>query len=263
MGAIAKYITICFFVAASLLHAQNDNFKYVKNSKTLAKWFGSLPSKEKNIIKKLNRLDGKYFARKDSVILPSTYNLTDSLYHHFPTSLGFIAKYKKFIFLSLEKQQFAAYENGKIVKVGPVNSGKNSTPTPSGLFFTTWKKKLKVSSVDSTWLLPFNVNFDNVNGIGFHQYELPGFPASHSCVRLLMDDAKWLYGWADQWRVKLPFNILYRGTPVIIFGEGRNFSRSKIAQMYINNERISQSAIYDIFLKYREKIEENESKKAN
>jgi len=35
----------------------------------------------------------------------------------------------------------------------------------------------------------------NKRGHSFHQYELPGHPASHGCIRLLERDATWIYDW--------------------------------------------------------------------
>jgi hypothetical protein len=47
---------------------------------------------------------------------------------------------------------------------------------------------------------------------------MPGYPASHSCLRLLETDARYLYDWADQWVLKGTDNIQAKGTPVIVFG---------------------------------------------
>jgi hypothetical protein len=56
--------------------------------------------------------------------------------------------------------------------------------------------------------------------VSFHQFDLPGYPASHGCVRLLEEDAKWIYEWADQWtRSKADDAVVAYGTPVLIFGE--------------------------------------------
>jgi len=35
--------------------------------------------------------------------------------------------------------------------------------------------------------------------VSFHKFDLPGYPASHGCVRLPEEDAKWIYDWADHW----------------------------------------------------------------
>ena len=49
---------------------------------------------------------------------------------------------------------------------------------------------------------------------------LPGYPASHGCLRLLADDAAWIYGWADQWTLSTDRSrVEDYGTPVIVFGK--------------------------------------------
>jgi len=69
------------------------------------------------------------------------------------------------------------------------------------------------------WLLKWYFNFDSQRGISFHEYELPGYPASHACVRLLSADAEWLYSWARQWRLSPDGrSIAGFGTPVEVFG---------------------------------------------
>jgi hypothetical protein len=112
-----------------------------------------------------------------------------------------------------------AYENGILVRFGGVSTGKESTQTSSKLFFTNWKGKLVVSSIDDGWLLPWAFNLDNFAGVSMHQYELPGYPASHSCVRMSEEDAKWVYEWADQWILSPKEKLLASGTPVLVFGK--------------------------------------------
>ena len=74
--------------------------------------------------------------------------------------------------------------------------------------------------MNPAWILPWAFNLDNIGGIAFHQYDLPGFPASHGCVRLLNQDAQWIYGWADTWILSKQDNsVVAYGTPVIIFGD--------------------------------------------
>lgn len=74
--------------------------------------------------------------------------------------------------------------------------------------------------MNQSWILPWCFNIDDITGVSFHQFDLPGYPASHGCVRLLEEDAKWLYDWAEQWLLAKPGDeILAYGTPVIIFGD--------------------------------------------
>ena len=102
---------------------------------------------------------------------------------------------------------------------GPTSTGKKSTPTPAGLFHTNWRKKESRSSVNSSWILPWCFNIDNMTGVAFHKYDLPGYPASHGCVRLLEEDAKWIYEWAEPWMLSgKEERVMAYGTPVIIFG---------------------------------------------
>jgi hypothetical protein len=68
--------------------------------------------------------------------------------------------------------------------------------------------------------LPWYFNLDSQRGIAFHQYDLPGYPASHGCVRLLDEDAAWIYDWADQWTLSGDRSrVEADGTPVIVFGK--------------------------------------------
>ena len=98
--------------------------------------------------------------------------------------------------------------------------GKRTTPTPVGLYFTNWKAKETISTVNEEWILPWAFNIDNFNGISIHQFELPGYPASHACARLLQKDAEWIYYWAEQWVLTKDRNkVRAYGTPVIIYGK--------------------------------------------
>jgi hypothetical protein len=98
--------------------------------------------------------------------------------------------------------------------------GKKAAQTTRGLTFANWKKKLSISTVSSEWKLPYNFNIHNIGGIGWHQYDLPGYPASHSCLRLLMKDAQWLYSYADTWILNPGgATTKAKGTPVMVFGD--------------------------------------------
>ena len=52
-----------------------------------------------------------------------------------------------------------------------------------------------------------------------HEFDLPGKPASHACVRLYAKDAEWIYYWAEQWMLNEEHKIIAFGTPVVIFGD--------------------------------------------
>ena len=98
--------------------------------------------------------------------------------------------------------------------------GKKATQTKRGLMFANWKKEVAISTVSDEWKLRWNVNVANFEGIGWHQYAMPGYPASHSCLRMLEEDAKWMYSWVDTWILnKGGATLKANGTPVIVFGD--------------------------------------------
>jgi lipoprotein-anchoring transpeptidase ErfK/SrfK len=171
------------------------------------------------LVLKINRLDRKHLRSGASLVIPDTPADLASL-SPLPLELEAARSIPKLILVSRQAQAFGAYEFGGLVRWGPTSTGKKSTPTPMGLYHTNWKAKETRSSVNQSWVLPWCFNIDNVKGLAFHQFDLPGYPASHGCVRLLEEDAKWLYGWAEQWLLAKPGDeILAYGTPVIIFGD--------------------------------------------
>lgn len=176
--------------------------------------------KERYAILALNRLDSKNKWNADTLVVPAKVDTTLMEYSPFPMQLDVLSPVKKFVVFSYPIQAYGVYSNGSLVKWGPTSMGKKAAKTKTGLTFANWKKKLAISTVDSEWKLPYNFNIFNLDGIGWHQYDLPGYPASHSCLRLLLNDAKWLYSYADTW-VLNPGGATTkaRGTAVLVYGD--------------------------------------------
>jgi hypothetical protein len=175
-------------------------------------------SKHLDIIVALNRTDQQHLNRLDSIIVPDRFDLTLNDYMPFPKNSEALKDIDKVIIFSNAVQAFAAYENGKLMLQGQSNMGKKSTPTRANLYFCNWKAKKSISTVNSRWILYWNFNISNFGGVGFHQYALPGYTVSHSCMRLQASDAEFLYHWAEQWILDGNTEIA-KGTPVIIHGE--------------------------------------------
>lgn len=172
------------------------------------------------IILALNRIDRKNLKRNEPLIVPDTIVTNWKYYSPFPLKVEAAFQIPKLIVVSQKIQAFAAYELGNLMLWGPTSTGKEETPTPNGLFHTNWKAEETKSTFDDEWILKWNFNIDNFEGVALHQYDMPGYPASHSCVRLYEKDAKWIYNWAEQWIVTADEeSILAYGTPVIIFDE--------------------------------------------
>lgn len=173
---------------------------------------------QKKIILAVNRTDSNHLKKMDSILVPDDLSGDLELYLSFPTSVSHLNSIEKIIFFSYPSQTFGAYEYGELVYAGPTNMGRKADPTPTGLYYTNWKAEQTTSTFNDEWDLRWNFNIENKLGIGFHQYELPGYPASHSCLRLLESDAKFLYKWADEWILASDEVVAAKGTPVIVFG---------------------------------------------
>lgn len=171
------------------------------------------------IVEKLNRTDRQNLHRRDHLILPGRWFESELYYSPLPLIYSWARLHKKLLAVSLSHQVFGAYENGCLVYWGPVSSGRREHPTPSGIFHLNWKSRGRTSTLSRDWFLPWYFNFHNRRGLSFHQYELPGYPASHACLRLLERDARWLYDWGESWELGSDgMTVVKNGTTVVIFG---------------------------------------------
>lgn len=195
----------------------------LKDKELLAAFKQQYTPEQLHIIGALNRIDTQRIRVGSVVAVPDTFLSSFIEYSPFPEQLDLpdtLQNTEKIILIAKRLQLFAAYENGSMVRFGPVSTGKKSTPTPSRLYYTNFKAKLKISTVNGSWRMPWYFNISNHGGIGLHEYQMPGYPASHSCIRLYKADAIWIYNWAKNWVLTADGQqILQQGTPVIIFGE--------------------------------------------
>ncbi len=201
----------------------------------------------------INRLDTRHIVIGDSLCVPDTLADDFLFFSPFPEQLSSLDSIPKILIFSYPVQAFAAYEFGNLVRWGPTSMGKRTTPTPEGLYFTNWKAKETISTVNDEWILPWAFNIDNFNGISIHQFELPGYPASHSCARLLRIDAEWIYYWADQWILtKDGEKIKAYGTPVIIYGKYDYHSPSPWKLLYEKSDadKIKDDELTVVIKKY-------------
>ncbi|ROL57318.1 hypothetical protein D9V84_04820 [Bacteroidetes/Chlorobi group bacterium Naka2016] len=179
------------------------------------------------VITTLNRKELRFFRIKQPIIIPDTFVEDLRFYSVFPQKYESANNIPKLIVVSNLYQAYACYEYGKIVRFSAVNSGKRSTPTYPGRYYIQWKERLRRSSFNENWIMPFTLNFHRLTGMAFHQFEMPGYPASHMCIRQFREDAEWLYNWAELPKKDSTGKLIpMSGTPVIIidffnFGEGK------------------------------------------
>ena len=183
-----------------------------------------------DVVLRLNRIDLGHARQGDTLVVPSVFDwarLTP-----FPDTLPAGGVPPRLLVVSARVQAFGAYEAGRLVRWGPTSTGRQEKPTPPGLYHANWRQRTRASTFNDEWILHWYVNLSNFDGISLHQYELPGRPASHACVRLLEDDAAWLYHWVDTWKL-VPGDrrkVLEHGTPVVVideyaFGQRRPWKR--------------------------------------
>jgi L,D-transpeptidase catalytic domain/Putative peptidoglycan binding domain len=97
------------------------------------------------------------------------------------------------IVISLRQQGLSVYEDGQPILRSKVSTGKAGHQTPKGVFSIIQKKKYHRSNIYSGAPMPFMQRI-TWSGIALHLGRLPGYPASHGCVRLPAKFARHLYG---------------------------------------------------------------------
>ncbi len=95
------------------------------------------------------------------------------------------------ITIDLLSQTASLWRNGKIILSTPISSGRRTHPTPRGRFLITnkyrhWKSTLYPAK------MPFFLRL-SCGDFGLHMGALPGYPASHGCIRLPAKSARRLY----------------------------------------------------------------------
>jgi len=184
-----------------------------------AKPLSRFSSAQLALLMKLNRADSAHLARLTRIVVPDRWVPDELLYSPMPQVVPQLSQEMKAIVVDLAAQVFGAYENGRLVRWGPVSSGARRRQTPPGTYHLNWHARVHVSTEDPTWIMPWYFNFSSSQGLGLHQYSLPGRPASHGCVRMLAIDAKWLFNWGEGWTLDAGTGELVQpGTLVLVLG---------------------------------------------
>ena len=97
-------------------------------------------------------------------------------------------KSKRRVVISLSKQRASLFKDDQLVRTARVSTGKKSTPTPSGSFLITDKQASWVSSIYEV-PMPFFMRL-SCKDFGMHQGVVPGYPASHGCIRMPKGDVQ-------------------------------------------------------------------------
>jgi lipoprotein-anchoring transpeptidase ErfK/SrfK len=98
------------------------------------------------------------------------------------------------IAISIQKQRLKIYDAAGFFAETPISSGMAGHPTPMGVFSVIQKQKLHHSNIYSGAPMPFMQRI-TWSGIAIHAGVLPGYPASHGCIRMPMAFAVKMWNW--------------------------------------------------------------------
>lgn len=189
-------------------------------------WNSLFPNDEaKDIVKRVNRLNIRLKPGMTIAIPKKLDRLT--IYDVSPFPRYIEPDGEKTIYVSQKKLAWGAYdEGGELVWWGPISSGEKYCPgvyggctTPAGAFRIIRKQDIDCVSTafpqradgnNGGAQMPYCMHF--FRGFALHGSDnLPGYRASHGCIRLFTEDARWL----NQEFIDLPGSGV-KGTRVVI-----------------------------------------------
>jgi len=97
------------------------------------------------------------------------------------------------VVIDLMSQLFYVYRGDRLIGVSTISSGKKGKETQLGYWSVMIKKRKGYSRKYDNAPMPFMQMYDP-KGLAFHAGALPGYPASHGCVRLPLKFAERLFG---------------------------------------------------------------------
>src|SRR5215469_4640345 len=98
------------------------------------------------------------------------------------------------IAVSINKQQVKIYDANGFFAEASVSTGMRGHPTPMGVFSVIEKDRYHHSNIYSGAPMPFMQRI-TWGGVALHAGVLPGYPASHGCIRMPEAFAIKMWGW--------------------------------------------------------------------
>src|SRR5947209_925125 len=96
--------------------------------------------------------------------------------------------------ISIEKQVLMVYDADGFFAETPVSTGMRGHSTPMGVFSVIQKHKYHRSNIYSGAPMPYMQRI-TWSGVAMHAGVLPGYPASHGCIRMPMSFALKMWNW--------------------------------------------------------------------
>jgi lipoprotein-anchoring transpeptidase ErfK/SrfK len=98
------------------------------------------------------------------------------------------------IAISIEKQNLRIYDANGFYAATPISTGMKGHSTPMGVFSVIQKQKLHHSNIYSWAPMPYMQRI-TWSGVALHAGVLPGYPASHGCIRMPMAFSLKMWNW--------------------------------------------------------------------
>ena len=98
------------------------------------------------------------------------------------------------ISISIDQQKIRVYDSNGLFAEDRVSTGMKGHPTPMGVFSIIQKHRMHHSNIYSGAPMPFMQRI-TWSGVAMHQGVLPGYPASHGCIRMPATFAQKMWNW--------------------------------------------------------------------
>src|SRR5882757_5514325 len=98
------------------------------------------------------------------------------------------------IAISIDHQKVRVYDANGFFAESPVSTGMKGHPTPMGVFSIIQKHRLHHSNIYSNAPMPYMQRI-TWSGVAMHAGVLPGYPASHGCIRMPTAFAIKMWNW--------------------------------------------------------------------
>ena len=176
----------------------------LKSGETIKSFVHSIPSLKKISLKAQERISlingthyllvmkgtGNISTDKNKICVPLDYSIEPQI---LPQYLSYAAKHKKFILINRRLQYIGLYEWGKLTHIFPITSGTSKATPLRNFVVNHMDEKHYSKKYDSPMDHALNIGGDYY----IHEGIVPGYAASHGCIRLFPLDARFLfYHWA-------------------------------------------------------------------
>jgi hypothetical protein len=200
MMSVATAVTAANFYGTGLCGYPQYNCVKVASGQS---WENMFPDPEqRDLVQRINRTYNSLWSGREIAIPLSLSNI--NMYDVAPFPIKMEGETEKQIIIDQEKLAWAAYDaEGNLVKWGPISSGRDkcsdsnrSCRTLTGIFRVFSKENVNCKSDvfpigKGGAKMPYCMYFHK--GFALHgSDDIPGVRASHGCVRMFIQDAKWL-----------------------------------------------------------------------